>query len=94
MWPFSCKVCLEKDKRIADLKETILHQRQILNPPPRVNRYEIEEDFLMNGGNAEELPQPNTINAEAQAKIDEMQAAVQLEREMMLGGDTIEYPAR
>lgn len=89
---FQCKVCLEKDKRIADLKEQISQQRLLLNPPPRVNHYEMEQDFITNGATQEELAAPTPINSEAQRKLYDQMAAIQLEQEQMLAGDTIEIP--
>ena len=52
---FNCKICKEKELRITELKEQIAYFKSILNPPPRVNKYEIQEDMLMDGGSKEEI---------------------------------------
>jgi len=64
---FRCKVCAEKDARISDLKEEIKHLRNVLNPAPRVNKYEFEADNLLSGGNTERI----TIDEEAEQKENE-----------------------
>lgn len=53
MW--KCKTCIEKESRIADLKEQISYFRSVLNPPPRISKYELEETVVMNGGGQEEI---------------------------------------
>lgn len=83
MWPFTCSVCKEKDARIADLKETISAQRLQLNPPPRINTYEMEENYLLQGGNEEQAsPEVQTVTKE---KAEELRAVAQ-EQELLLGG--------
>ena len=64
MWPFTCSVCAEKDKRIADLKEMI-------NPPKTAitRAVELEEDMILAGAGVEQvrIPENNSNeNAEEQ----------------------------
>lgn len=79
-----CKVCEEKDKRIADLKTEIDHHRAIQNPPPRqaVVRYELEADNLLNGGNTETIKSPIDVEAEAKEL-----ARLQAEQDKILTGN-------
>jgi hypothetical protein len=84
---FKCKVCAEKDARIADLKEQISHQRIQITPPPRVNTYEMEENYLLQGGNEEQL---QTVSQEDQRKESDKLRAIEEERERILGGSTWE----
>ncbi|GAC1502123.1 MAG: hypothetical protein NVS1B10_06760 [Candidatus Saccharimonadales bacterium] len=79
----NCKVCEEKERRIADLKEQIAHYRLVLNPPPRINRYELEEDVLLNGGGHESV----SIDAEAEAKEN---ARIQRESDLIFSGNYTE----
>ena len=81
---FKCKICDEKDKRITDLKEEILHIRAILNPPPRINRYEIEQDNLLNGGNSETI---HPIDEESERLQSQ---AAQREADIIFSGNVIE----
>lgn len=74
---FSCKVCIEKDKRIAELKEQIQFFKNMLSPPEKPKQYEMvaEEDALMNGGhNGDESEVDYTAeeaeNARLQAEVD------------------------
>jgi hypothetical protein len=61
-----CRVCDEKDKRIADLKETIADLKLQLNPPPRpIPTYEMETDFTLDGAGREALT-PNSVKEENQ----------------------------
>ena len=73
-WLFSCRVCQEKDKRIQDLKEQIQAYRIVLNPPPRINKYELEEVAVMNGGGQEldpaELEAEDIQNEDARRELD------------------------
>lgn len=50
-----CKICAEKELRILELKEQIAYFKSVLNPPPRVNTYELQEDMLLEGGSKEEI---------------------------------------
>lgn len=52
---FSCSVCKEKDMRIAELKEQVAYFKSVLNPPPRVNKFELQEDVLLDGAVKEEI---------------------------------------
>lgn len=84
---FSCKVCKEKDARIADLKEQIKAQHSQIVPEPKLRHYELEQDYVMDGGGTEELV-PQTIAQVDQEKIDQEKAAVQLEYDQILSGST------
>lgn len=87
MWPFTCSVCREKDARIADLKEVIANQKQQLNPPPRVNTYELEENYLLQGANDEQV---EPVSEEISKQKAEQLRAIEEERERMLTGSTWE----
>lgn len=60
---FRCRVCEEKEKRILELKEQLQYFRSVLNPPPKINKYELEETVVMNGGSQEEID-PAALEAE------------------------------
>ena len=64
---FKCKVCLEKDLRIVELKEQIAYFKNILNPPPRINKYELQEDLIMDGGGQEIIPIEDAVVEKAKA---------------------------
>lgn len=78
---FSCKVCIEKEKRISELKEQIAYFKEVLHPKDTAVRYipsqSIEEDVILSGGGQEEvvLPQDQIESPEVLA-----------EREAMLSG--------
>lgn len=67
MW--KCKVCPEKDIRIAELKEQVAYFKSLLHPTPQTRRYELEEsieqDMVLEGGGKEE------IDLEAEARENE-----------------------
>lgn len=86
---FKCKSCSEKNLRIEDLKEQIHFLRLQLNPPPRLSKYEIEEDYMLNGGN-EEQTSPAPIDDEANKTNQEQLAAIQLEHDQIMSGSTWE----
>lgn len=72
---FNCKRCIEKELRIKDLKEQISYLRLQLNPPPRINKYELEETVVMNGGGQqvvtqEDIEAENTENERIQRESD------------------------
>lgn len=56
MW--DCKVCLEKDRRLEDLKEQISYLRNILNPPKFIQQdipqNDLQEDMILSGAGKEE----------------------------------------
>lgn len=83
---FSCKVCREKDLRIQELKDQISYFKNLLNPPPRINKYELEADTIMNGA-GNETEQLDPIDAEAEALENER---IQREEDMIFSGNTIE----
>lgn len=60
---FRCKVCAEKDQRIVELKEQIQYFKAILNPPERINKYQLEEVAVLNGG-GQQLVDEETIKQE------------------------------
>ena len=78
---FSCKVCLEKEKRIDELKEQIAYFKNVLHPKDTHVRYippqNLEEDVLLAGGVQEEVTPP-------QDQLDTPE--VLAEREAMLSG--------
>lgn len=80
---FRCKVCEEKDKRISDLKEVINNLRSIISPPQRINKYELEETAVMNGGGQE--IDPATLQAE---EIENHK--IQQEVDAFFSGNTVE----
>lgn len=82
----TCKVCLEKDKRIADLKEQIVALNLQLVPTQQTRHYEMEQDFVLDGGGDEVHPTPTPISEEAQKSRDEQLALIQLEQDMLLSG--------
>lgn len=79
-----CLVCIEKDKRILDLKEEISNLRSILNPPPRVavHKFELEQDNLLSGGNTETIMTPVDIEAEVKENL-----RLQKEQDSLLTGN-------
>lgn len=83
-----CKVCLEKDKRIADLKEQITSLNLQLIPTPLTKHYELEQDYVMEGGGEAIGYTPVSISAEDQKTKDEQAALIQLEHDQMLSGAT------
>lgn len=88
MWPFTCAVCKEKDKRIADLKA-------MLNPSPVSRVIEQEEDLILSGaGTEQKLPLfPPKIEEENNEEILKRNQALQFEHDAMLSGETIEIPS-
>jgi hypothetical protein len=79
-----CKICIEKEQRIAELKEQVSYFKTVLHPEPTMKKYEMETDFVMDGGGREQLATP--ISQEAQAKIDEQIQAIQEEQDKILSG--------
>lgn len=84
---FKCKVCAEKDARIADLKEQIKAQHSQIVPEPKIKHYELEQDYVMNGAGSEELTPPS-ISSESQEAEDKEKALIQLEYDQILSGST------
>lgn len=82
----ACKVCLEKDKRIADLKEQIKALNLQLIPTPQTKYYEMEQDFALSGGGEETVRTPTSITAEDEKQRDERLALIQLEQDQILSG--------
>ena len=80
-----CKVCEEKDKRIADLKEQLKVYTQ---PTPRINKYELQEDLVLSGG-GDEIADPAEEEAERIKAFN-----IQRESDMLFSGNTddIETP--
>ena len=79
---FSCKICKEKDLRISELKDQIIYFKSILNPPPKINTYELEESVMMNGGGQEEID-PATVLAE-----EKENAIIQREVDFIFSGNS------
>lgn len=78
-----CLVCIEKNARISDLKEQLKHFQTILNPPQRINKYELEETAVMNGGGQE--IDPATLEAE-----EKENSKIQQEVDAFFSGNSIE----
>lgn len=91
MWPFDCSACKEKNERIGDLKDQIVFLRGMLNPPQKVNKYEIEEDVILSGGGEEERATP--ISEEDLNEKAKQVRLIQLEENQILSGDTMELDA-
>lgn len=83
---FKCRVCAEKDARIAELKEQITYFKNLLNPPPRVSHYELETDRIMNGA-GQETEQVVAVDEEAERLENER---IQREQDMIFSGNTME----
>lgn len=81
---FQCKICLEKDKRILDLKDEISHIRNVLNPvrPTQSLRYELEQDNLLSGANTETVKAPIDVESELQENL-----RLQKEQDSLLTGN-------
>jgi hypothetical protein len=82
---FKCKCCPEKDARIQDLKSEITRLWNMVNPAPRVQVYEAEQDYILDGANQEqtELPIQRAVNEEQAKEL----AAIESERERILNGN-------
>lgn len=78
---FKCKVCIEKEKRIDELKTQITYFKSVLNPPPRVQHYELEQDVVLNGGGQEE------VDTEAERLENER---IRREQDLIFSGNTDE----
>ncbi len=78
---FKCKCCPEKELRIAELKEQIQYFKNLLNPPPRINKYEMEETIVMNGG-GDQVATPEDLEAEYQENLK-----IQDESDQILSGN-------
>ena len=85
MFGKKCKVCEEKDKRIQDLKEQLQAYRDVLNPPPRINKYELEETAVLNGG-GQEIDPARVLQEELQAEV------LRQEVDNILSGNIPEVP--
>jgi hypothetical protein len=48
---FKCKVCLEKDKRIADLKSQIDFYKTMLRPGENLSAVHLEANKILEGAN-------------------------------------------
>lgn len=79
---FRCKVCLEKDQRILELKEQLAYFKTLLHPAPRVNKYELEESVVMNGGGQEEVDPAEVLAEELENK------RIQQEQDFIFSGNT------
>ena len=55
MFERQCKVCIEKEKLISELRDQISYFKSLLHPPERINKYELEEVSVLNGGGQELL---------------------------------------
>lgn len=79
---FKCKVCIEKDARISELREQVKYFRSVLNPEPKVNKYEFEADNLLNGGGTETIT--SVIDVEAEQKENDR---IQREQDAIFSGN-------
>lgn len=74
--PKQCSLCLEKDNRIEDLKEQIRYYRSVLNPPPKITKYELEETAVLNGGGQQidpaQMEQEEVQNEETRRELDSL----------------------
>jgi hypothetical protein len=73
---FRCKVCSEKDARIADLKETL---RAYLPQPGYVHAVHREADAVMSG-------QHDLILVEPQREMTAEEREIEAERQRILSG--------
>lgn len=84
---FKCRVCIEKDLRIKDLKDQIADLKNQLNPPPRVQHYELQQDMLLNGGNEEEIVMENPADALSEQIANDL---IVREQDMIFSGNSDE----
>jgi len=56
---FKCKICVEKEIRISELKEQVAYFKSVLHPEPKARRYELaeerEQDMVLDGGGKDEI---------------------------------------
>lgn len=57
---FKCKVCIEKDSRIKDLKENIQFLQNEISPRQQIPLINLEANNILNGAGLEE-PSPEEI---------------------------------
>lgn len=74
---FKCRVCQEKDLRITELKEQIQFLKNQLNPPPKVQHYELQQDLLLEGGANEEVTPEQEIDDKAEEVLNDILAREQ-----------------
>lgn len=81
----NCKVCIEKELRITELKEQITYFKSVLHPEPRARTYqleqELEQDMVLDGGGKEE------VDLEAEAIENER---IRREQDVIFSGNTEE----
>lgn len=81
---FSCKTCVEKDKRIADLKDQVTHLRQLVSPPVTPAQVEVvqrEVDSILSGEPVLIEQMPNSADAEMANILTGMYSSDQVEFE-------------
>jgi len=71
---FRCKVCEEKDKRVADLAEQVGYLRTLLSPPRAKTNLEVhqEANAILNGVNEQilaDVPTDPAVLAEREALL-------------------------
>lgn len=84
---FKCRVCLEKDKRITELKEHMIYLKALMpttsaDPLP----YALEAQKILDGSMSEIID----ITPPSKDKLKEMNY-IKLEESKMLSGDEIVY---
>lgn len=80
---FSCKACVEKDKRIGDLKDEITHLRQMVHPsatPVSVQVMQREVDSILSGEPVM-VEHYNSVDNEASALLTGMYSSDQVDYE-------------
>lgn len=84
---FKCKVCNEKDQRIAELKERIAFLEYYIQPTKADPLpYAIEAQKILEGSMAPVID----LSKPSKDKLDEMRK-IKMEEEKMLSGDEIIY---
>lgn len=78
-----CKICLEKDVRISELKEQISFLRSIAYPKPYSPLVTLEANRILDGANSEILEVDTSDNKDLQKEFE--QAA--LEHDLILSGN-------
>lgn len=75
---FKCKVCLEKDKRISDLKEMLNHQNKTLTgmiSPTYGQALTKEVNLALDGAGTEqlEMPSPEELKEISEIELQQIQ---------------------
>lgn len=81
---FKCKVCAEKDKRIAAIEAEVLFLRSLVNPP--VNNAVIPDEVQEANGILDVLDQPIQVQTHSAATLEEVEEILR-ERDNILSGN-------